>query len=968
MSILSKDEKSYLCTPCFLEDVGPGYNFASALTRLYQAAYEGYNHLYIAAKKERHVIPAMDASGPPLKYGDWMSLDLYTKQLFLYSGMDEKGIPVRVTGNGNCFFNSLSMALCGSEEKSTELRVRCTIDMVLNAALHTDLPNSDFLWHLSPSYEEACISAATDKAWSSAWHFKSAANVLGVTIRSVYSPINSKKCKAFQRLNCLFQPLDRPAESEIAIAWTQCGGSFIPAHGKTWVPNHFVPVMERLHDHSTFDTSKFEPKTFSSPILNTNRIELNESSEDEQKLHTSTSILEEVESPESCEELPYMTQSEIEKLNDSTCSTTVDRSESQLSYSTDEEHPSEQGQQTDNKEMCYLPGGKFLSTFQMYSEIKSKYHVHEVVPSGVKSNVYMIVNNKRNAELRAAGKRSDYFDDCGVWDSEKGNTVKTVHLINENMRQVSIKNGLYCTQQKTKGISSWIPISPQPDPSNVLELHKYYTALKRDPTFKKRVSTFFSATDKTISDVAIYEYQGEYPITTSHHGKAANNKRGYKRTHPETMDNIRKMVKDKNPREIYIEAAHQNDSAFMPRDTKTIRNVKYHESKKKKAEKIANHNIADEILNVISMLDNHPYVQEVVHTKDKIPSVICYTEEQIMDLKYFVLNKCGSLGIDRTFNLGHYFVTTIVYKNKRVLKKETGENPIFLGPLFLHRDTSHQTYRSFFAHISAELEVKLIDEIDIRLPSIMVLGSDEEKAITKAIETTFPEATRLLCTKHLKDNVRHYMANIAGIPPNSRRPLANLIFGERGLVNANDTFEFESRSEQIIDACGENEKFKDYFRRNLQPKLLKHVNIPKRKNTDMKTKLWTNNNSESMNNLLKLSVDWRPQTTPDLIVKLYSVTKLQFIDLRRAIYGSGNYVLSADQSAYSISEMKWREKDDEEKKKIFNNFLRDTKKKIHTKRIFSRDGKFSVPHKTRNVAKKPGQRKRPKNERTSNKH
>ena len=192
-----------------------------------QAAYEGYSHLYIAAKKERHVIPTM-ATSVPLKYGDWMSVDMYTKQLFLYSGMDEKGIPVSVTGNGNCFFNSLSMALCeywATREVYHRYGAKCGVAY--------GFPQFWFLWHLSPSYEEACISAATDKAWSSAWHFKSAANVLGVTLRSVYSPINSRKCKAFQRLNCLFQPLDRPGQSEIAIAWTQCGGSFIPVHGKT---------------------------------------------------------------------------------------------------------------------------------------------------------------------------------------------------------------------------------------------------------------------------------------------------------------------------------------------------------------------------------------------------------------------------------------------------------------------------------------------------------------------------------------------------------------------------------------------------------------------------------------------------------------------------------------------------------------------------------------------------------------
>lgn len=40
---------------------------------------------------------------------------------------------------------------------------------------------------------------------------------------------------------------------------------------------------------------------------------------------------------------------------------------------------------------------------------------------------------------------------------------------------------------------------------------------------------------------------------------------------------------------------------------------------------------------------------------------------------------------------------------------------------------------------------------------------------------------------------------------------------------------------------------------------------------------WTNNNTESINNIIKLSTNWQPQSTPELVEKLYNVTKLHFI-------------------------------------------------------------------------------------------
>lgn len=45
----------------------------------------------------------------------------------------------------------------------------------------------------------------------------------------------------------------------------------------------------------------------------------------------------------------------------------------------------------------------------------------------------------------------------------------------------------------------------------------------------------------------------------------------------------------------------------------------------------------------------------------------------------------------------------------------------------------------------------------------MEFETDDEKALTRAIEHVFPSATRYLCTKHIKDNVNHYLQNKVGM-------------------------------------------------------------------------------------------------------------------------------------------------------------------------------------------------------------
>ena len=109
-------------------------------------------------------------------------------------------------------------------------------------------------------------------------------------------------------------------------------------------------------------------------------------------------------------------------------------------------------------------------------------------------------------------------------------------------------------------------------------------------------------------------------------------------------------------------------------------------------------NLADEVLECLLMVDSCEFVQQFCKSKGKMPNFVCYTEDQKEDLMFFLSRKRDyPIGVDRTFNLGHFFVTALVYKNLRVVRKDNeDEHPLFVGPIFIHRDATFESYNFFF--------------------------------------------------------------------------------------------------------------------------------------------------------------------------------------------------------------------------------------------------------------------------------
>ena len=121
---------------------------------------------------------------------------------------------------------------------------------------------------------------------------------------------------------------------------------------------------------------------------------------------------------------------------------------------------------------------------------------------------------------------------------------------------------------------------------------------------------------------------------------------------------------------------------------------------------------------------------------------------------------------------------------------------------------------------------------------------------------------------------------------------------------------------------------------------------------------------------MKLDTNWKPHSTPALINLLAEIIKLQQLDLQRALYNSGNYRLFGLNKKFCIWEVIFPAKTPEDQNKYFVKFLNSNVSLPTPSSVYvtSTDGTYSVINKAAGVAKKPGQRKRPVNAKTSKRH
>ena len=120
-----------------------------------------------------HTLPlSLPASMPSF---DEMSSDTYAAQPLHTCGHNDTAVPLAVSSDGNCLFNSLSVALTGSEDLAPHLQLPCAIYYLLHADSSSDHEYNNNM--LTPSLTYDMTAICQERSYSSFRDFVAAAKV-----------------------------------------------------------------------------------------------------------------------------------------------------------------------------------------------------------------------------------------------------------------------------------------------------------------------------------------------------------------------------------------------------------------------------------------------------------------------------------------------------------------------------------------------------------------------------------------------------------------------------------------------------------------------------------------------------------------------------------------------------------------------------------------------------------------------
>ena len=200
----------------------------------------------------------------------------------------------------------------------------------------------------------------------------------------------------------------------------------------------------------------------------------------------------------------------------------------------------------------------------------------------------------------------------------------------------------------------------------------------------------------------------------------------------------------------------------------TKQNMYYHINKTKKELGITNRsvdrNVVQEICDLSKKAGSDDFIQRYILNKSKseLPAFVLFFKDSLYDLFSHITNsnfKC-LIQVDKTFDRSEFYITTLTYKNLKLYRRISKDHASFIGPIFLHASSKTEVFIDFFKTIDKALQ-EIAEETfyfqDWR--SKLIFVSDQEYSLTKAIDTVFPNSTRILCSRHIYGNLKANIDN-----------------------------------------------------------------------------------------------------------------------------------------------------------------------------------------------------------------
>ena len=160
------------------------------------------------------------------------------------------------------------------------------------------------------------------------------------------------------------------------------------------------------------------------------------------------------------------------------------------------------------------------------------------------------------------------------------------------------------------------------------------------------------------------------------------------------------------------------------------------------------------------------------------------------------------------------------------------------------------------------------------------------------------------------------------------------------MAGATDDIIFEIRRDRTLALVEQHAPtFLTYFNTFITPKLKDNMRTYNQHPTI--NPKWTNNNSESMNHILKLNNNWQSKPLADLINLIHTEITTQYLETTRSFINSGTYTLTEQYLNFKIPPCVWERKDATSRSRHMARFLTTTKAR-HQRDVESTDGQLVV--------------------------
>ena len=394
----------FYCKNCVTDSKG-NYDFKAALSRLVQDN---------KALQEQMLLHLYNVTLPPLISSEFKFTeqeDCASKELLcqLHPVVLHEHTPLYIVGDGNCFYRSLSLGLFGSQAHHLHIRLLTALEIFNFPSQYTE-GSREFMQQLHdkrfviPSYFNLLESVIKESSYADICHLFAASNAIGHRFYS-YQPTTGPFDMQGGAYTCVItgHSISQAKSPLCCVMWTVTNP---PANAKDFIPNHFVLLVP----NNRLENQSIPQNCFN----NSGSIELspNSGSIEISPDKNSSSQLSEFAPSHSSSILP-------------------------------DDSPDKYISNASPPQIKQVSFGKSLTNFmtpeKLFEVICNELPTASVIPKGPKEDIYFLLDNVDNIKQRNKGKKSDFTDDCGVWNSKITSTKTTYFLFCDNQLNFVIK-------------------------------------------------------------------------------------------------------------------------------------------------------------------------------------------------------------------------------------------------------------------------------------------------------------------------------------------------------------------------------------------------------------------------------------------------------------------------------------------------------------------------------------------------